>query len=164
MQQNYTKATWSVTKKTYMINCFSFDDSATCSHIWLKSHALFHCCLSIRMCWSMPFGKLHQQLLVPKQNGQAYGLNVIHPDGYAVALLGNLWWLEWPTSWKAHAKSIKLWQAMELDLVYWWGDTWWCECHCTNKESSNYLLELQRAWPCNIMQGRCMVLCFGSKE
>ena len=39
---------------------------------------------------SMPFGKLHQQLLVPKQNGQAYGLNVIHPDGYAVALLGNL--------------------------------------------------------------------------
>jgi len=38
----------------------------------------------------MPFGKLHQQLLVPKQNGQAYGLNVIHPDGYAVALLGNL--------------------------------------------------------------------------
>ena len=37
-----------------------------------------------------PFGSLHQQLLVPKQNGQAYGLNVIHPDGYAVALLGNL--------------------------------------------------------------------------
>ena len=37
-----------------------------------------------------PFGTLHQQLLVPKQNGQAYGLNVIHPDGYAVALLGNL--------------------------------------------------------------------------
>ena len=37
-----------------------------------------------------PFGKLQQQLLVPKQHGQAYGLNVIHPDGYAVALLGNL--------------------------------------------------------------------------
>ena len=26
-----------------------------------------------------PHGKLHQQLQVPKQNGQAYELNVIHP-------------------------------------------------------------------------------------
>ena len=26
-----------------------------------------------------PHGKLHQQLQVPKQNGQAYDLNVIHP-------------------------------------------------------------------------------------
>ena len=41
-----------------------------------------------------PHGKLHQQLQVPKQNGQVYELNAIHLIGYVVARLSSLRCLE----------------------------------------------------------------------